>query len=138
MWGGITVAIGSLLAVVAGYGIGRLIPEAWLRRWVGPVLWDRAREQASDRALWWIVVARPLPVLAELSALLAGVWRLPPMRALAHATAASAVIGALYAASAWLGQRELGMPVLLIAMSTLPAATWVAHRLVLRRLLRMD
>jgi uncharacterized membrane protein YdjX (TVP38/TMEM64 family) len=62
VWGGLSVVIGGLLAFATGYGIGRLVPEARLRRWVGPLLWDRAREQARERALWWIVFARPLPV----------------------------------------------------------------------------
>lgn len=136
VWGGLSVAIGGLLAFATGYGIGRLVPEARLRRWVGPVLWDRAREHARDRALWWIVFARPLPVLAEISALLAGVWRLPPGAAFASAAAASCMVGALYAACAWLGWQAPGIAPMLIAMSTLPTVMWVVHRCVLRGLLR--
>jgi uncharacterized membrane protein YdjX (TVP38/TMEM64 family) len=138
VWGGISVAIGGLLAFATGYGIGRLTSEVRLRRWVGPTLWDRAREQARDRALWWIVFARPLPVLAEISALLAGVWRLPPVTAFASAAAASAMVGALYAACAWLGWQAPGIVPMLIAMSTLPTVMWIAHRCVMRGLLRKD
>lgn len=138
VWGGLAVAIGGLLAFATGYAIGRLVPEAHVRRWVGPALWDRAREQARDRALWWIVFARPLPVLAEISALLAGVWRLPPGAAFASAAAASGMVGALYAACAWLGWQAPGIVPMLIAMSTLPTVMWIAHRCVLRGLLRTD
>ncbi len=138
VWGGLAVAVGSLMAFATGYGLGRLVPEDRLRRWVGPALWDRARGQARERALWWIVFARPLPVLAEISALLAGVWRLPPAAAFGSAAAASSMVGALYAACAWLGWQAPGIVPMLIAMSTLPTAMWIAHRFALRRLLRTD
>jgi uncharacterized membrane protein YdjX (TVP38/TMEM64 family) len=133
--GGLTVASGVFLAFVAGYGLGRLLPESRLRGWIGPRLWDSTRTQARERALWWIVLARPLPVLAELSAVMAGVWRVPPARAFAHAAAASIVVGALYGASAWVGAQAPSTVLLVIAMSALPAAMWALHRRLLQRLL---
>lgn len=136
VWGAAAVAAGCLLAFIVGYGLGRLLPEARLRAWIGPVLWDRAREHARGHALWWIVAARPLPVLAEVSALMAGVFRLPPLLAFVPAAAASVVVGALYGASAWLGQREPGLAGLLAAMLVLPTALWCVHRVVVRRVLR--
>jgi uncharacterized membrane protein YdjX (TVP38/TMEM64 family) len=136
LWGAAAVAAGCLLSFLLGYGLGRLLPEARLRAWIGAALWDRAREHAQDRALWWIVAARPLPVLAEISALLAGVFRVPPSRAFAHASAASLAVGALYGLSAWLGHREPGVAGLLVAMLAVPTLLWLAHRFVLRRLLR--
>lgn len=137
LWGGVSVAVGGLLAFATGYGLGRLMPEPRLRRWIGSALWDRVREQARDRALWWIVFARPLPVLAELSALLAGVWRVPPLVAFAHAAAASAAMGALYALSAWWGAQAPTPVATLCAMTALPAAMWWGHRLWLQRIARL-
>lgn len=134
--GGGAVALGCLLAFAVGYGLGRLVPEARLRAWTGPALWDRARGHAHGNALWWIVAARPLPVLAEISALMAGVFRLPLLSAFVPATAASLAVGVLYGVSAWLGQREPGLAGLLIAMLVLPTVLWCVHRLLLRRLLR--
>ncbi len=135
VWGGACVAAGAWLSFVVGYGLGRLVPESRLRQWVGPALWDRLRDCASDRALWWIAVARPLPVLAELSALLAGVWRVSPLRAFAHAAAAACVLGALYGASVWLGRNGPHIAATALALLALPAATWWLHRIVVRRLL---
>jgi uncharacterized membrane protein YdjX (TVP38/TMEM64 family) len=132
--GGAAVAIGGFLAFVAGYGLGRLLPEARLRRWIGPALWDRVRGGADRSTGWWIVLARPLPVLAELSAVMAGVWRLPMRRAFAQAALASIAMGALYGGSAWLGARAPGALATLLALLVLPAAFWCAHRLCLRRL----
>lgn len=135
LWGGACVAAGAWLSFIVGYGLGRLVPESRLRRWVGPALWDRLRDRASDRALWWISVARPLPVLAEVSALLAGVWRVPPLRAFAHAAAAACVLGVLYGGSAWIGRDAPHIVATVLALLLLPAATWWLHRIVVRRLL---
>lgn len=132
--GGAAVAIGGSLAFVVGYGLGRLLPEARLRRWIGPALWDRVRGGADRHAGWWIVLARPLPVLAELSAVMAGVWRLSMQRAFAQAALASIAMGALYGGSAWLGARAPGATATMLALLVLPAAFWCAHRLWLRRL----
>lgn len=135
LWGGVCVAVGAWLSFVVGYGLGRLVPESRLRRWVGPALWDRLRDRASDRALWWIAVARPLPVLAEISALLAGVWRVSPLRAFAHAAAAACVLGVLYGASAGIGRDAPHIVATVLALLLLPAVTWWLHRIVVRRLL---
>ncbi len=135
IWGGVCVAVGCMLAFVTGYGLGRLMPEARLRNWVGAPLWDNAQRRAGEHAMWWIVVARPLPVLAEMSALLAGVWRVPLLPALSHAAFASCVVGTLYAISAWLGRGQPDIAVTLLALLTLPSLAWFAHRIALRRML---
>ncbi len=133
IWGAISVATGCLLAFVVGYGIGRMVPESRLRSWIGPSLWDSAQRHARQRAMWWIVVARPLPLLAEVSALLAGVWRIPLLPAMANAAAASCVVGALYGFSAWLGRDQPAIGTMLLALLALPSLTWVVHRWVIRR-----
>jgi len=126
--GGITVSLGSFLSFVAGYGIGRIVPESRLRHWIGPSVWDHVRDRARDADAWWIALSRPLPVLAELSAVLAGVWRLSPWRTFAQAAAASIVLGALYGGSAWLGAMAPGAVASVFVLLMLPAAFWCAHR----------
>ena len=126
--GGICVALGAFLAFVAGYGIGRIVPEARLRHWIGAQLWDQLRARARHANAWWIVLSRPLPVLAELSAVLAGVWRLPPGRTFAQAAAASLVLGALYGGSAWLGSKAPSALLSACVLLLLPATFWVLHR----------
>ncbi|TXH64891.1 MAG: hypothetical protein E6Q88_14850 [Lysobacteraceae bacterium] len=134
IWGGASLAIGLTLAFVAGYCLGRMLPEARLRRWVGSEVWDAARASADHRAMWWIVIARPLPVFAELSALLAGVWRLPFWRVLAHAASSSCVVAALYALSAWWGRAQPGAGSTALILCALPIIVWLLHRLWLRRI----
>lgn len=134
-WGGASVAAGFSLSFVVGYALGRSVPEARLRRWIGPALWDRVRDRADHRALWWISLMRPLPLLSEASAVLAGVWRLPPLPAFAAASAASLATAALYAASAALGRDTPGLPAALLCVLALPSALWLLHRRVVARLL---
>ena len=129
--GGLAVTVGVFLAFTTGYGLGRLLPESRLRQWIGPALWDSIRHGAREQATWWILLARPLPVLAELTAIVAGVWRLPLRVALAPAALSSAVIGFLYGGSAWLGARAPGFVTPGLVLLSLPALFWSAHRLVL-------
>ncbi|ROZ76206.1 VTT domain-containing protein [Ramlibacter sp. WS9] len=134
LWGGASFALGLTLSFAFGYALGRLAPEHRLRQWVGPPLWDTVRGKAQHQSLWWIVAARPLPLLAEMSALLAGVWRVPPAQALAMAALSSCIVAALYAGSAWLGMTEPGIGITLLATLALPASTWALHRLLVRQL----
>ena len=136
LWGGISLACGLTLAFVLGYALGRLLPEARLRQWVGAALWDRVRGRASRRALWWIALARPLPLLAEMSSLLAGVWRVPPVAACLSAAASSTAVAALYAASVWLGQQEPETAMVVLSTLAVPALAWTVDRIVVARLRR--
>lgn len=133
-WGGMSMALGLTLSFALGYALGRLVPEQRLRQWVGPELWDRVRHRAHRQTLWWIVASRPLPLLAEMSALLAGVWRVSAGPALLIAAVSSGAVAALYAASAWLGRNAPNLGLVLLAMLTLPVLTWVAHRVAVRRM----
>jgi uncharacterized membrane protein YdjX (TVP38/TMEM64 family) len=136
LWGGASMAVGLTLSFAFGYALGRLAPEHRIRQWVGAPLWDAVSARARHQALWWIVAARPLPLLAEMSALLAGVWRVPAPNALGMAALSSCIVAALYAASAWLGMNEPGMGITLLATLALPASTWVLHRVLVLRLVK--
>ncbi len=138
LWGGMSVAAGVFAAFLAGYGIGRLLPEARLRQWVGPRVWDAVRANAQRHALWWVVLARPLPVLSELTALFAGVWRLPAASVFPPAAMASAATGALYGGSVWLSARAPSALLMFAVLLALPAALWCAQRVWLRRIAPSD
>lgn len=133
--GGLTVALGTWLAFVVGYGLGRALPEERLRGWIGAALWERLRGSASRHSLGWIVATRPLPLLAEATALLAGALRLPLVTALLHAAFASSAVGALYAVSVALGRAQPVAALTVVALVAVPALSWLAHRFAVRRLL---
>lgn len=126
--GGLCVALGSFLSFATGYGLGRVVPEAKLRAWIGATTWDLVRHRAGRTELWWIVLSRPLPVFAELSAVMAGVWRLSLLRTLSAAAAASVALGALYGSSAWLGTQSPSTVLTLFILSCLPTTFWLLHR----------
>jgi len=123
--GGLATFVGATLAFVAGYVLGRVMPEARLRRWSGEQSWDRWRNRARHHAQWWIVVARPLPMLAEMTAILAGVWRVPALQATLLAAASSAMMSLLYALSVAWGLDEPGVLPLLAVVLVLPTALWL-------------
>ena len=53
-------------------------------------------------ARWWLLLLRPVPVLAEASVLFAGIARLPPGRAALELLMGNAVVSAVYAGvGAW-------------------------------------
>lgn len=123
--GGLATFVGATLAFVAGYVLGRVVPEARLRRWSGEQSWDRWRNRARHHAQWWIVVARPLPMLAEMTAILAGVWRVPALQATLLAAASSAMMSLLYALSVAWGLDEPSVLPLLAVVLVLPTALWL-------------
>lgn len=136
LWGGVCLTIGLWLSYVAGYLLGRLMPQQTLRQWIGPHLWDRVQDQARGSALWWIVLARPLPMLAEMTAVLSGVWRIAPAQAFGLAALSSIIVAALYAMSAWLGQQSPETPVILVCLTAMPSLAWLTHRVWIRRIQR--
>jgi uncharacterized membrane protein YdjX (TVP38/TMEM64 family) len=79
--GGLTGAVGLMLMGGLGYGLGRLLGRPVLRR----VLRDEARLEGIEAAfakndLLVLAVCQALPILPELSAVLAGVARMRPGR----------------------------------------------------------
>lgn len=70
-WIGLSVGAG------VGYGVGRCA-EPFASRRVGPAALAQAQAFMARYGLWGVVLCRPVPVLAETTAVLAGVHRLPP------------------------------------------------------------
>jgi uncharacterized membrane protein YdjX (TVP38/TMEM64 family) len=91
VWGGMMA--GCLLAYVLG---ARASGAA--QRLVGAESLDRAHALAARYGAWTIVICRPVPVLAEASAVLAGLVRAPFRRFLALTAASNLGIAAGYAA----------------------------------------
>jgi uncharacterized membrane protein YdjX (TVP38/TMEM64 family) len=99
IWTGMTA--GCLL----GYAIGAR-SSGLARRLVGAQGLERASRVATDYGDWGIVIARPVPVLAEASVILAGLVRTPFTRFILVAALSNLGIAAAYAA---IGAFSMGL-----------------------------
>jgi uncharacterized membrane protein YdjX (TVP38/TMEM64 family) len=117
------MTLGSLL----GYGLGRRFGLPLVRRLVR----QRELEQVSKRfrqgAAWALALMRPVPVLAEASAMFAGVAAVPLPLYTAVTTLANAGISAVYCAA---GANAMNAGSFLLAFAAsvgLPAAAMAAN-----------
>lgn len=117
---------GAVGAALAGYGLGRWAGPPTLRRVCPPA----ERERAADLVRRWgvlaVVASRPVPLLAETVALVAGAERLGALR-----TAGASVVGALpgallYAAAGTAGTAGPGGTIVFGAALAVAALLWLA------------
>jgi len=134
VWGGLAVFIGMVGAFAGGYLLGRLLPAARLRTWVGGPTWDALASKHLPASLMWIAASRPVPVLAEVFAVFAGSVRMPWLPALAAAAASSLLVATAYALAAWLGlsQAESSTAIAVFTAACLPAAGWAGWQWIRR------
>jgi uncharacterized membrane protein YdjX (TVP38/TMEM64 family) len=130
LWGGLAVLVGMVGAFAAGFWLGQLIPTSRIRSWVGAQTWDAVASTSQTSSLWWIAVSRPLPVLAEVTSVMAGSLRVPFGASFAAAALSSLLVASAYGASAWLGLGQMGSSAALLALSAVcvPAASWAAFQ----------
>ena len=105
-WGGLCAFVGNVAAFVVGYALGRILPHERLRGYVGAPMWRSLQGRMTRRAWLWIGISRPLPVLAELTAVASGAFQVPLFKALPAAVLASAGVAASYAMAVVWGRRE--------------------------------
>ncbi|HEV3052860.1 MAG TPA: VTT domain-containing protein, partial [Longimicrobium sp.] len=97
--GGAAAAMAGMVAgCVVAYGVGRWAGAPAAERIVGPGEVRRLNALAQRHGGWSLAIARPVPVLAEASTLLAGAAAMPFGRFLAVTTAANLGISIVYAA----------------------------------------
>jgi uncharacterized membrane protein YdjX (TVP38/TMEM64 family) len=101
--GAVVILFGMVGGFIAGYLLGLALPSATLRNWVGAALWDSVADKAQQQGTAWIVISRPVPVLAEAISIIAGSLRLPWRAALVSAVLSSAGVAACYGAAAAAG-----------------------------------
>lgn len=133
-WGVPAVFAGMVGAFALGYFSGLLLPADRLRAWVGARTWDSLVAGRQATGMLWIASSRPIPVLAEVTAILAGSLRLPFGPSLLAAAASSLLVATAYGAAAWLGldRADSSIEILVICAACLPAASWVALQVIRR------
>ena len=132
--GTVSILIGMLGGFVFGYFLGRLLPRDSLRRWVGPELWDSVSRQAVHSGAIWIMVSRPVPVLAEATSIISGSLGVPFKPALLAALLSSAGVAGCYGAAAIVGLANGGFWLAFATSVGLAALLWFTSRIWLRRI----
>lgn len=134
VWGASSVFVGMVGAFVVGYLTGRMLPAARLRAWVGAQAWDSVANHWQTACMLWIAASRPVPVLAEVTAIFAGSLRLPFWLSFAAAVGASLLVATAYGIAAGLSLDQAGSSTALLVFfaACLPAASWAALKLIQR------
>jgi uncharacterized membrane protein YdjX (TVP38/TMEM64 family) len=122
--GGFLSAIGSMLAGMSGYGVGRFFDEKFAKRWLGEKDFEKGRSLFEKSGAWVVAMSRALPILPEVIACMAGLLRMP-FRTFVIALACGAVpMGFLFA---WIGMLGREQPAWGLAFSLgVPAVLWSA------------
>ena len=133
-WGAPAVFVGMVGAFVVGYLSGRLLPAARLRAWVGTQVWDSVANHWQTASMLSIAASRPVPVLAEVTAIFAGSLRLPFWRSLIAAGGSSLLVAAAYGMAAYLSLDQGGSSTALLVFfaACLPAVSWAVLQLIRR------
>ncbi len=124
--------VGTTLAGMLGYGIGRWLGRPAVHRLMGPQATEQGETLFTRAGGWIVALSRWLPVLPEVIACIAGVSRMRPAVFLAALVCGTLPLSIAFATIGHLG-ADRPILTLLICM-VIPVILWpVADRLVLRR-----
>lgn len=126
-WAGAAASFaGMTIACLSGYWLGRHGGEPVVRRFVKDAEMDAARARFDRAGDWTLIAARPIPVLAEASVVLAGVLGRPFSRVLGLCSLSNLAISAVYSA---VGSLALKVDSFLLAFAASILIPWIAMRL---------
>jgi len=124
--GGLFAVAGSMGAGIAGYGIGRLLPERAARRLLGELDYEKGRLLFARGGGWALAMSRALPVLPEALSCTAGLVRMPFGRFIGAIASGSIPTGFVFAAIGAAGRQTPGWA--LAACVILPGFLWLIAR----------
>lgn len=87
--------IGMTACCLIGYSIGRYAAD--ISRWMSDETRSRLGQYFERTGDWTIVIARPVPVLAEASVIFAGIARMPVGKFVVYCAVSNMVISFIYA-----------------------------------------
>lgn len=131
LMGGFFSAAGSMGAGIAGYGVGRLLPEHVARRLLGEIDYEKGRLLFARGGGWALTISRALPVLPEALSCTAGLVRMPFGRFFGAIACGSVPTGFFFAAIGAAGRQDPGWA--MAASMLLPALLWFLGRRWLNR-----
>lgn len=98
--------IGLTVSAEMGYWLGRVGGRSLGARFASDADLDALENRASATSLWWLIVSRPLPLIAEAATVGAGIAGISHRRFLAVAIVANAWVAIVFAAlGSWGGER---------------------------------
>lgn len=129
--GGLLSAIGSMLAGMLGYGVGRFFDEKFAKRWLGEKDFEKGRSLFARSGAWVVAMSRALPILPEVLACMAGLLRMPFGKFVIALACGSIPMGFLFS---WIGTVGREQPAWGLAFSLgVPAVLWGMAALVRKR-----
>jgi len=124
--GGFIAAVGTMLAGLCGYGIGRLIGERAARKLLGDADFEKGKRLFTRGGGWMVALSRAVPILPEALSCTAGLVRMPFGRFLGSLACGSLPVGFLYA---WIGAVGRDAPGWAMLFSIgVPAILWLVAR----------
>ncbi len=128
--GTLTSLAGMYVSCMAGFWLGAKFGRPLASRMIGAAELEWLEDKGRRFGDWVIVVARPVPVLAEASVLVAGMSRMPTHRFIMLSTLSNLAISAVYAA---IGAMSASVNSFLLAMAGSIMVPWLAMILFKKR-----
>jgi uncharacterized membrane protein YdjX (TVP38/TMEM64 family) len=128
--GMLTSLIGMIVSCMAGFWLGARFGRPLAGRLVGAAELRWLEEKGHRLGDWVVVIARPIPVLAEASVLFAGTCRMPLNRFIMLSTLSNLAISAVYAA---IGAMSATVNSFLLAMAGSILVPWLVMVVFKRR-----
>ena len=116
------------ISAALGYALGRFA-STYARRLIGDRDMKMLENFACGGAGWWLLMLRPVPVLAEASVLFSGVGRQPLTRVVLEVVTGNAIVSAVYAAVGAMGKSSESMlPAFAATLAVSGVCMFVARR----------
>lgn len=129
------IGLGMLAGAALGYLIGRVGGRPLALRWIAADDLLRLDDLVERQGWWMLIVTRPLPVLAEAAALLAGALGMPSWSFLAGVAPVSLAMALAYATlGSYAGDGEWLLTALAGSVAAPLGATWLVRRALSHRL----
>lgn len=121
--GMMTSLSGMTVSCIAGFWLGIRFGRPLASRIIGTSELQWLEDKSRHLGVWVIVIARPVPVLAEASVLFAGMSRMPMVRFMMFSTLSNLGISTVYAA---IGALSATLNSFFLALAGSILAPWIA------------
>ncbi len=121
---------GMTVSCIAGFWLARLLGRPFVNRFAGPDDIARMERLNTRYGMWAVIIARPIPVLAEASVLVVGLGAMPFLRFLAISTLSNLGISLVYGIA---GSMSADMASFFPALAASILIPWILMSIATRR-----